>query len=309
MSSRSLRAPRGSPPRRRPTTRPAPASRFTAGSARPGSTTRTSTGAGRSSRGCCSAASATPAIGSPSKSSNAPRAKETVEHHDTDVQHRRDRPMVGSRRVHRHPRADPQYAAATNDPIASTSRATSLAGVRGRTRVRRRGPGRVAGDPVELLMMILHGEQDFHFHGPILPDTTLTTRAAAIGMQPRSSGVTVIVKTETRDGRRPAAERAVHDHLRPRRQAEAGTGESAPTHAFDESLRSREPDARGNADVRRRSDLPLLRGVGRPDADPPRRRARQGDGAAGNHHPRALHDGVHVAWRRSSTPARRTRRG
>ncbi len=51
-------------------------------------------------------------------------------------------------------------------------------------------------------MMVLHGEQDFHFHAPIEPGTTLVTRAAPIGVQPRSSGVTVTVKGETRDRRR-----------------------------------------------------------------------------------------------------------
>ena len=53
--------------------------------------------------------------------------------------------------------------------------------------------------PPDALMMVLHGEQDFHFHQPIRPDTTLVTRAVALGVQPRSSGVTVNVKGETRD--------------------------------------------------------------------------------------------------------------
>src|SRR5688500_17609746 len=39
--------------------------------------------------------------------------------------------------------------------------------------------------PSELLMMVLHGEQDFHFHRPIEPGMTVVTRAMPIGVQPR----------------------------------------------------------------------------------------------------------------------------
>jgi acyl dehydratase len=97
--------------------------------------------------------------------------------------------------------------------------------------------------PPELMMMILHGEQDFHFHAPILPDTTLTTRAAPIGVQPRSSGVTVVVKTETRDGDDQLLNEQYWTTFVRGGQTEQGAGEGAPPHGFDESLRAREPDA------------------------------------------------------------------
>ena len=98
--------------------------------------------------------------------------------------------------------------------------------------------------PGELLGAILHGEQDFHFHRPIEPGMTLSTTADA-------------------DRDAPALLRGHRGHPRPRparpaaswsssstwttfvRGAEGAedVGEEAPGHAFDESLREREPDA------------------------------------------------------------------
>ena len=137
-----------------------------------------------------------------------------------------------------------QYAAATNDPIAQhvagdfASPVFAVVPAFGAA-----GQAALQVIPSELLMMILHGEQDFHFHAPILPDTTLTTRAAPIGMQPRSSGVTVVVKTETRDGEDQLLNEQYWTTFVRGGQTEAGAGEGAPPHSFDETLRSREPDA------------------------------------------------------------------
>jgi acyl dehydratase len=137
-----------------------------------------------------------------------------------------------------------QYAAATNDPIAphvsgelappvfAVVPAFSVAGEAAMTVI-----------PSELVMMILHGEHDFHFHAPIRPGTTVSTRAAAIGLAPRSSGVTVTVKADTRDGDgNLLVEQYLISFVRGA-QAPAAVGEAAPDHRFDESLRAREPDA------------------------------------------------------------------
>jgi acyl dehydratase len=137
-----------------------------------------------------------------------------------------------------------QYAAATNDPIAQhvagdyASPVFAVVPAFGAA-----GQAALKVIPPELLMMILHGEQDFHFHAPILPDTTLTTRAAPIGMQPRSSGVTVVVKTETRDGDGQLLNEQHWTTFVRGGQADAAVGETAPSHTFDEALRAREPDA------------------------------------------------------------------
>ncbi len=137
-----------------------------------------------------------------------------------------------------------QYAAATNDPIAQhvagdfASPVCAVVPAFGAA-----GQAALQVIPSELLMMILHGEQDFHFHAPIVPDTTLTTRAVPIGMQPRSSGVTVVVKTETRDGDDQLLNEQYWTTFVRGGQTEAGVGEGAPPHPFDDALRSREPDA------------------------------------------------------------------
>ncbi|MGH7746676.1 MAG: MaoC/PaaZ C-terminal domain-containing protein [Candidatus Dormibacteria bacterium] len=98
--------------------------------------------------------------------------------------------------------------------------------------------------PSELLMMLVHGEQDFSFHQPIRPGTTLQTRAATVGVHPRSTGVTVTVRGETRDAADGAllVEQLMTAFVRGAR-SETTAGEAAPSHGFDEALRSRPPDA------------------------------------------------------------------
>jgi acyl dehydratase len=137
-----------------------------------------------------------------------------------------------------------QYAAATNDPIpqhASGELAPPVFAIV--PAFGTAGQAALKVIPGELLMMILHGEQDFHFHAPILPGTTVYTRAAAIGLKPRSSGVTVTVKADTHDHRgKLLVEQFMTSFVRGA-QAPAEVGGSAPSHAFDESLRSQAPAA------------------------------------------------------------------
>jgi acyl dehydratase len=137
-----------------------------------------------------------------------------------------------------------EYAAATNDPIEPHAHGDLASPVFAVVpSFQAAGEAAMKVIPPELMMMILHGEQDFHFHAPILPDTTVTTRAAPIGVQGRSSGVTVVVKTETRDGDDKLLNEQYWTTFVRGGQTEEGAGEGAPPHAFDESLRSREPDA------------------------------------------------------------------
>jgi acyl dehydratase len=97
--------------------------------------------------------------------------------------------------------------------------------------------------PPELLMMVLHGEQDFHFHRPIEPGMKLQTRAAAIGVHPRSSGVTVVVKSETKtDSGEPVVDQYMTSFVRGASGVES-QGEEAPPHSFPEELRESEPEA------------------------------------------------------------------
>ncbi len=127
-----------------------------------------------------------------------------------------------------------QYAAATNDPIEA-----HIAGDLAPPVFAVVPAFQIAGQaslkviPPELLMMVVHGEQDFHYHAPIVPGTTVSTRATAIGLQPRSSGVTVVVKAETRDaGGELLVEQYMTTFVRGAQTDEA-VGEQAPPHAFD----------------------------------------------------------------------------
>jgi acyl dehydratase len=137
-----------------------------------------------------------------------------------------------------------QYAAATNDPIAPHAAgdlAPPVFAVVPAFAIA--GQAATSVIPGELLMMILHGEQDFHFHAPILPGTTVSTRAAAIGLRPRSSGVTVVAKAETRDADdKLLVEQYMTTFVRGAQAPEA-VGEDAPQHAFDEALRGQAPEA------------------------------------------------------------------
>jgi acyl dehydratase len=137
------------------------------------------------------------------------------------------------------------YAAATNDPIAphvAGDLAPPVFAIVPAFGAAAEASTKVI--PGDLLMMVVHGEQDFHYHAPIRPHTTLTTRAAPIGMHARSSGVTVTVKAETRDvdGGDLLVEQYMTSFVRGA-QSDVSVGEAAPGHGFDEALRDRAADA------------------------------------------------------------------
>jgi acyl dehydratase len=97
--------------------------------------------------------------------------------------------------------------------------------------------------PGELIGAILHGEQDFHFHRPIEPGMTLTTTSTPIGMRQRSSGVTVVVRSDTRDATGELVTEAYSVTFVRGAQGAEDRGEEPPAHRFDESLRESEPEA------------------------------------------------------------------
>lgn len=136
------------------------------------------------------------------------------------------------------------YAAATNDPLpqhASGEVAPPVFAIV--PAFQALATASITVIPAELLMRILHGEQDFHFHAPITPGVTLSTRAAPIGIRRRSSGVTVVCRGETRNAETDEllVEQYMTSFVRGAEGAE-DAGEDAPGHAFDESLRERDPD-------------------------------------------------------------------
>jgi acyl dehydratase len=97
--------------------------------------------------------------------------------------------------------------------------------------------------PGELIGAILHGEQDFHFHKPIVPGMSLESVATPVGVRQRSSGVTVVVRTDTRDADGELVTQAYSTTFVRGAEGAQDAGEDAPPHRFDESRREREPDA------------------------------------------------------------------
>ncbi|HEX2129333.1 MAG TPA: MaoC/PaaZ C-terminal domain-containing protein [Solirubrobacterales bacterium] len=135
------------------------------------------------------------------------------------------------------------YAAATNDkigPHAAGDVAPPVFAVV--PAFQANGMAALSVIPAELLGAILHGEQDLHFRRPIEPGMKLSTVATPIGMRQRSSGVTVVTKTETTADGEPVVDQYWTTFVRGAQGAE-DVGEDAPGHALDESLRERDPDA------------------------------------------------------------------
>ena len=137
-----------------------------------------------------------------------------------------------------------QYAAATNDPIAQHASGEIAPPVFSIVPAfQAAGMASLQVIPGELLGAILHGEQDFHFHRPVEPGMTLSTVATPIGMRQRSSGITVVTKAETSEvGGEPVTTQYLVTFVRGASGVE-DIGDEAPSHAFDESLREREPGA------------------------------------------------------------------
>ena len=136
------------------------------------------------------------------------------------------------------------YAAATNDPIeqhASGELAPPVFSIV--PAFQAMGMAALSVIPHELLGMILHGEQDFHFHAPMQPGMELTTVSTPIGMRQRSSGVTVVVRSDTRDAAGELVTEGYSTTFVRGAQGAEDHGEEAPAHAFPAELREKDPDA------------------------------------------------------------------
>jgi len=135
------------------------------------------------------------------------------------------------------------YAAATNDRIAQHASGELAPPVFSIVpSFQAMGMAALSVIPGELLGMILHGEQDFHFHAPIQPGMELETVSTPIGMRQRSSGVTVVVRSDTRDG---AGELVTESYSTTFVRGSEGVedhGDEAPSHSFPAELREQDPD-------------------------------------------------------------------
>ncbi|MBK9179716.1 MAG: MaoC family dehydratase N-terminal domain-containing protein [Acidimicrobiales bacterium] len=92
--------------------------------------------------------------------------------------------------------------------------------------------------PTDALMFIVHGEQDMHFHQPLRPGLTITTRSEAHCVRVGGSGTrfTVRVLSDDPDGR-PVLEQYVTMFIRGMADGESG-GPDAPDHTFPEAARA-----------------------------------------------------------------------
>ncbi|WP_043646365.1 MaoC/PaaZ C-terminal domain-containing protein [Nocardia thailandica] len=137
-----------------------------------------------------------------------------------------------------------EYAAATNDPVAAHRDGQVAPPVFAVVPVfTSMAPAALSVAPVELLMKLVHGEQDFLFHRPIRPGDELVVRAKPIGYQGKPNGSTVTVYAETRD----AAGELVNEQWLTAffRKVDAGPGEGtqAPPHRITDADRAAEPAA------------------------------------------------------------------
>jgi acyl dehydratase len=97
--------------------------------------------------------------------------------------------------------------------------------------------------PAETRRQVVHGDQDILISAPIEAGMELHARAAAVGVHPKESGTTVVLKTETRDGDgRLLNEQYVVEFYRGV-VGDGGGGEPAPDHRMPQELAASDPAA------------------------------------------------------------------
>jgi acyl dehydratase len=101
--------------------------------------------------------------------------------------------------------------------------------------------GLAVGDvvPGDALMMIVHGEQDMHFHQPLVPGTKLTTASEAYSVRVGGSGTRYTVKVTSKDADTGdlVLDQYVTMFIRGMSDGESG-GPDKPDHTLDESAKS-----------------------------------------------------------------------
>jgi acyl dehydratase len=97
--------------------------------------------------------------------------------------------------------------------------------------------------PEEARKQVVHGDQDILISAPIEAGMELHARAAAVGVHPKESGTTVVLKTETRAGDgRLLNEQYVVEFYRGI-VGDDGGGEPAPVHRMPKELGESDPAA------------------------------------------------------------------
>ncbi len=136
------------------------------------------------------------------------------------------------------------YAAATNDPNPAHVAGDVAPPVFAVVPIWDTMAGAMAGIvPPEVLMLVVHGEQDMRFHRPIVPGSTLRSKAAPIGVHVKPNGTSVVVKVETSDqDGNLVVEQYMTSFFRGVSEGESA-GEEAPTHKLDAATKASDPVA------------------------------------------------------------------
>ncbi|GAA4822443.1 MaoC/PaaZ C-terminal domain-containing protein [Nocardioides caeni] len=136
------------------------------------------------------------------------------------------------------------YAEATNDPIEAHRKGEIAPPVFAVVPTFfSMAPAALEVAPVDLLMKLVHGEQDFHFHRAIRPGDMLTCRARATGYAALSTGSTVVVHAETRDQHGELVNEQWITAFFRGVDAGRSVGDLAPGHALDAAVTAAAPVA------------------------------------------------------------------
>lgn len=136
------------------------------------------------------------------------------------------------------------YAAATNDPIPAHQSGELAPPVFAVVPIWDTIAAAMAGvTPPEVLLLVVHGEQDMRLHKPITPGMVLSSTAAPVGIHVKPNGTTVVVKVESRDQSGDlVAEQYMTSFFRGVSDGDGG-GEEAPKHKLEGATKSTEPVA------------------------------------------------------------------
>ena len=136
------------------------------------------------------------------------------------------------------------YAAATNDSIPAHVNGEVAPPVFAVVPIWDTMAGAMAGVvPPEVLMLVVHGEQDMRFHRPIVPGAVLTSKAAPVGVHVKPNGTSVVVKVATHDAAGDlVVEQYMTSFFRGVSDGE-GAGDEAPAHKLEAATTASEPVA------------------------------------------------------------------
>jgi acyl dehydratase len=134
------------------------------------------------------------------------------------------------------------YALATNDPIPAHLSGEVAPPVFAVVPIWDTIAGAMAAVvPPEVLLLVVHGEQDMRLFKPIVPGMVLSSRAASVGIHVKPNGTTVVAKVESRDeSGELVAEQYMTSFFRGVSDGE-GAGEDAPKHKLDGATKATEP--------------------------------------------------------------------